>query len=397
MIGGDVAPGYERVKEAFEENFSSRNEVGAACALSVGGDLVVDLWGGIADPKVNRPWQEDTLVNVFSTTKGVSSLAVAHAHSQGLFDYDEKVATYWPEFAQNGKADITVRQLLSHQAGLSALDETMDLATLADPDLVAAVLAKQAPAWEPGTRHGYHGISLGWYESELVRRVDPRRRTIGQYFADEIAAPLDIEFYIGLPDDIPAERVAPVLGDWFRTKMVFNITKLPSAFVKNFLNPRSLTARTFANPKVVGMPHRYNDPEMRRIELPASNGIGTARAIAIAYGEFATGGRRLEITNETLAALTNPAEPPLEGQFDEVLRAPTTFSLGYCKPWPGFEFGSDRAFGTMGAGGSFGFAEPDLGLGFAYVMNRMDFYLWDDPREHALRVAALECATALAG
>jgi CubicO group peptidase (beta-lactamase class C family) len=176
--------------------------------------------------------------------------------------------------------------------------------------------------------------------------------------------------------------------------MVFNISKLPSSFVTAFLNPRSLTARTFANPKVVGMPHRYNDPEMQRIELPASNGIGTARAIAIAYGEFATGGATLGIKPDTLTALTEAATPPTEGRFDQVLQAETTFSLGYCKPWPGFEFGSDQAFGTMGAGGSFGFADPELGLGFAYVMNRMDFYLWDDPREHALREAATGCAKA---
>ena len=397
MINGHAAQGYERVKEAFEANFETAHEVGAACAVSVRGELVVDLWGGIANPKTDHKWERDTLVTVFSTTKGVSSLAVAHAHSQGLFDYDATVASYWPEFAVNGKENVTVRQLLSHQAGLSAIDESMDISTLADPDLVAAALAKQAPAWDPGTKHGYHGISLGWYESELIRRVDPHHRTIGEYFADEIAEPLDIEFYIGLPDDIPNERIAPILGDWFRTKMVFNISKLPGAFVKNFLNPKSLTARTFANPKVVGMPHRYNDPEMRRIELPASNGTGTARAIAIAYGEFATGGERLGIKSETLAALMNPASPPTDGIFDQVLQAPTTFSLGYCKPWPGFEFGSDRAFGTMGAGGSFGFAEPDLGLGFAYVMNRMDFYLWDDPREHRLREAALACARDAAG
>jgi len=397
MISGTVAAGYEAVEEQFAENFASRNEVGAACAVTVDGELVVDLWGGDADPKTKRAWQEDTMVNVFSTTKGVSSLALAHAHSQGMFDYDEKVSTYWPEFAAKDKEDITVRQLLSHQAGLSAIDATMNLDTLADPDLVAAALASQAPAWMPGSKHGYHGISLGWYESELIRRVDPQHRTIGQYFADEIATPLGIEFYIGLPDDIPSDRVAPVLGDWFRTKMVLNISKLPSSFVIAFLNPRSLTARTFANPKVVGMPHRYNDPEMQRIELPASNGIGTARAIAIAYGEFATGGDKLGIKPDTLSALTEAATPPTDGRFDQVLQAETTFSLGYCKPWPGFEFGSDKAFGTMGAGGSFGYADPELGLGFGYVMNRMDFYLWDDPREHALREAAATCAKTARG
>ena len=149
MISGTVTPGYEPVRDEFEDNFNARGEVGAACAVSVNGQLVVDLWGGTADPKTKRPWREDTIVNVFSTTKGVSSRALAHAHPHGLFDYDEKVATYWPEFAANGKEDITVRQVLSHQAGLSAIDRTMDIHTLADPDLVAAALADQAPAWRP--------------------------------------------------------------------------------------------------------------------------------------------------------------------------------------------------------------------------------------------------------
>jgi CubicO group peptidase (beta-lactamase class C family) len=174
MISGTAAPGYEAVKEQFTENFTSRKEVGAACAVTVDGELVVDLWGGSADPKTKRPWRADTMVNVFSTTKGVSSLALAHAHSHGLFDYEAKVASYWPEFSANGKEDVTVRQLLSHQAGLSAIDASMDIDTLADPDLVAAAIAAQEPAWTPGTMHGYHGISLGWYESELLRRVDPQ-------------------------------------------------------------------------------------------------------------------------------------------------------------------------------------------------------------------------------
>ena len=204
------------------------------------------------------------------------------------------VLAYWPEFAEGGKEDVTVRQLFSHQAGLCAIDEPMDLDLLADADRVAAAIAKQTPAWEPGTRHGYHGVSLGWYESELVRRVDPQHRTIGQFFADEVAGPLGLEFYIGLSDDIPDDRIAVMQGQWYRAKMLGNLSKLPRAFVKGFLNSKSITARTFANPKVVGMPVKYNDREMRRIELPASNGIGQVRSIAKAYGEFATGGAKLE-------------------------------------------------------------------------------------------------------
>lgn len=392
QIHGYVAPGFERVQEVFADNFRHRHEIGATVAVVIDNELVVDLWAGMANPKTGVAWREDTLVNMFSTTKGVSALAVAHAHSRGLFSYDEPVATYWPEFAANGKQDITMRTLLSHQAGLSAIDEPMTVNTLADPDAVAAAIGKQAPAWTPGERHGYHGVTLGWYESELIRRTDPQHRTIGRYFADEIAAPLGLDFHIGLPDDIPDDRLARIMGDWYRVKMVANIRTLPSAFVKNFLNPKSITGRSFANPKVVGMPLRYNDRDLRRIELPAANGTGTARSVALAYGEFATGGHRLGIDAETLSALTSPATAPSGGRYDLVVHTDTTYSLGACKPWPGFEFGSPQAFGTMGAGGSMGFADPELKMGFCYAMNRMGFHLWDDPRETALRHAAQAAA-----
>lgn len=393
-IKGRVAPGFEQVRAVFEENFRQRSEIGASCAVVVDNELVVDLWGGIANPKEDRAWTENTLVNMFSTTKGMSALAVAHAHARGLFAYDEKVAAYWPEFAENGKGDITVRTLLSHQAGLCAIDTPMDIHTLADADAVAAAIAKQAPAWTPGQKHGYHGITLGWYESELIRRTDPQHRTVGRYFADEIAAPLGLEFYIGLPDEVFDERLARIMGDWYRVKMVLNIRTLPTEFVKSFLNPKTITARSFANPKVLGQPVRYNDRDVRRIELPASNGTGTARSVAIAYGEFATGGHRLGIDAETLASLSEPATAPAGGRYDEVLRTESTFSLGCCKPWPGFEFGSPHAFGTPGAGGSMGFADPELKMGFCYAMNRMGFHLWNDPREELLRQAAQEAARA---
>ncbi len=392
---GYTAPGFEGVRSAFEANFHDGLEVGATVAVVIDNELVVDLWGGMANPRTGEAWREDTLVNMFSTTKGLSALAVAHAHSQGLIDFDMPVASYWPEFAVNGKAEITVRTLLSHQAGLCAIDHKLDLEALADPDRVAAAIAKQAPAWEPGRKHGYHGITLGWYESELVRRADPEHRTIGRYFAEEIAEPLGLDFHIGLPDDIPEERLARIMGDWYRVKMALNIGTLPREFVKDFLNPRTITARAFSNPKVLGIPVRYNDRAVRRIELPASNGTGTARSVATAYGEFATGGRRLGIDAGTLTALIEPATPPTDGLFDEVLRTETLFSLGVCKPFPGFEFGSPSAFGTPGAGGSFGFAEPDLNMGFCYAMNRMGYHLLEDPREVRVRRAAIEAARAL--
>ncbi len=390
-IHGTVASGYERVRDVFEQNFREGREVGAACAAVVDNTIVVDLWGGDAEPRTARRWERDTLVNVFSTTKGVASIAILHAASHGLFNFDDRVSDHWPEFAANGKVDITIRQLLAHQAGLSAIDTRLDAVALADTEQLSEALSAQAPAWEPGTHHGYHGLSLGWYESELIRYADPRHRTIGEYFADEIAAPLGLDFWIGLPDSVGAIRVARIQAEWYRVKMLANIKKLPREFVKAFLDPRSLTARTFSNPAMLAKPARYNDPEMRRLELPAANGHGTARAIATAYGELAAGGARLGISPEVLADVARAADDPTEGRFDLVLQTDTRFSLGYCKPWPGFEFGSPAAFGTPGAGGSLGFADPERKLGFAYVMNRLDYYQVNDPREHRLREAVADC------
>ncbi|MEN0066438.1 MAG: serine hydrolase domain-containing protein [Myxococcota bacterium] len=389
-VHGMVAPGFEPVRDAFIENFTRRKEIGAACAVYHRGEKVVDLWGGLRDPARNLPWEEDTLVLVFSTTKGVSSIAVAHAHARGRFDYDQPMAQYWPEFAENGKANITIRQVLSHQAGLCAIDEPLDLEKLADPDVVAAAAAKQAPAWTPGEHHGYHGLTLGWYESELLRRTDPKNRTIGRYFADEIAPTLDIEFYIGLPDTVDPDRIAVIQGQNYALGMLFNLHKLPLGFVWGFLTPGSITARAFGNPAVLGQPHRYNEAAMRAIELPAANGIGEVRGIARAYGDLAIGGPSLELGPHTLDALERAARSPQKGTFDLVVRREMSYGLGYCKPSPGFDFGSPRAYGTPGAGGSFAYADPELELGFAYAMNRMDYYTLMDPREVALSEKAFE-------
>lgn len=391
IIHGTVAAGFEKVRDAFVENFDKRNELGAACAIYHKGKKVVDLWGGYRDKANETPWEKDTLVLVFSTTKGIASMAVAHAHSQGLFDYDDRMAQHWPEFGVNGKENVTIRQVFSHKAGLSAIDEPLDLAKLSDPDQVAAAIAPQKPAWEPGRKHGYHALTLGWYEGELLRRVDPQGRTIGRYFQDEIAQPLGLEFYIGLPKSVARERVA-ILDTYAPWQMLFNIHKMPFVFVRNFLNPRSITARSFSNPAILGLTKRYNDLDMQSIELPAANGIGQVRSIAKAYSEFATGGKTLGLRQETLNALTEPAATPTEGPMDEVLRFNTTYSLGYLKPSANIHFGSSvRSFGTPGAGGSFGFADPDAQVGFAYAMNKLGFYLPFDPREAALRAALYDC------
>lgn len=392
MIHGTVAPGFEKVREEFVRNFSERKELGAACAAYYRGEKVVDLWGGYRDGRTKEPWNEDTLVLVFSTTKGISGMACALAHSRGYFSYDDKVAKHWPEFAANGKDNITIRQLLSHQAGLCAIDEPIDLETLGDPDRMAAIIAAQEPLWEPGTKHGYHGITLGWYESELIRRTDPKKRTIGQFLKEEIAGPLGLEIYIGLPDGVPDSRIANIYAPAYVLRMLFNLKKMPKAFVKAYNVKGGVTNRTFSNPKVLGNMENYNRRELRSIELPAANGIVQVRDVARLYGIFATGGKELGIKAKTMNEIKKPAGDPVEGRLDQVLHVNSRFSLGFLKPFPELQFGtSEEAFGTMGAGGSFAYADPTTKVGFAYAMNRSDYYIFADPRETSLSDALFDC------
>ena len=270
------------------------------------------------------------MVLVFSATKGISALTVALAHSRGLIDYKEKVATYWPEFAQNGKENITVRQLLGHQAGLCAFDEQLDAQVLADLDAVASILARQRPAWQPGTRHGYHYLSLGLYEGELIRRTDPHHRSLGRYFQEEVAAPLGLTFYIGLPPDVTDSKVATI-ESFKPLQMLLHMNTMPAGMVFGYTNPRSLTRRTFGNPKLRS-PADFNRPEYRRVELPAGNGIGQVRSMAKAYGVFAAGNHELVIDEDTLEALAAPPTLPSLGSRDEVLKTEMSYSLGFNSP-----------------------------------------------------------------
>lgn len=380
QVHGVVDPGFEEVRAQFARNFSERGEIGAAVAAYWRGERVIDLWGGRRAPEGDAPWNADTMVVVMSTTKGLSAMTLAIANARGWLDYDATVATYWPEFAQNGKAAITVRQLLGHEAGLVLLDETLTIAHLRDLDYVARVLARQQPAWPPGTRHGYHTMTLGLYMQELIRRVDPAHRTLGRFFHDEIAVPLGLDFHIGLPPDVSDERIARVkpLSPW-RGLLALRYT--PAAVTMKMIRPGSLLRRSF-----VGLGADPNDRAYLELEVPAGNGVGTARAIARAYSAFAEGGGELGVTPETFARVTAP--PAASNAVDEVLGVPSYFSLGFLRPGPTPWFGSSpRAFGAPGAGGSFGFADPDARLGYAYVMNRLDFYLENDPREKALRDA----------
>ena len=320
------------------------------------------------------------MVIVYSATKGLAAMTLALAHSRGWLDYEERVATYWPEFAQHGKDRITVRQLLAHQAGLYALDERIDRSVVADLDRLAVVLARQTPEWAPGTRQAYHAITLGYYEGELLRRIDPRHRSLGQFFDEEIATPLGLDVYIRLPEHIADSRLAttapPTKVELFRG--------FPLRLALATLNHRSRIVRALWGSEFPIDEHRVY---ARNLEIPSGGAVGTARAIAHAYSVFATGGRELGLRRETLDLLAAPAIPPARGFHDECMKVDAQFSLGFMKPTRGFPFGSPTAYGSPGAGGAMGMADPGAAVGYAYVTSKMGTTLSGDPRDVALRDA----------
>jgi len=384
VVDGHVSRGFEAVHDAFERNFAQRRELGGACCAYYRGEKVVDLWGGVRNKVTGEPWERDTMVVVHSATKGLAAMTLAIAHSRGWLDYDERVATYWPEFAHQGKEKITVRQLLAHQAGLFAFDEPVDRSVVADLDRLAEVMARHKPAWEPGARQAYHALTLGFYEGELIRRVDPRHRTLGQFFRDEIAVPLGEDIYIGLPEEIPNSRLA-VLAPPGRVALLFGF---PLRLTLEGMNPRSNIHRALiVNPGAAV----YLDEQRiyaRNLEVPSGNAVGTARGIAHAYSVFAGGGGELGLRQETLDLLSAPAIPPSCGFYDECMKAHgVEFSLGFMKSCPALRFGSASSYGSPGAGGAMGFADPEAGVGYAYVTSQMGTTLTGDPRDVALSEA----------
>ena len=384
---------FEAVRETFVENFARRRELGGACCAYHRGETIVDLWGGIRNKQTAEPWEQDTMVVVHSASKGLAAMTLAIAHSRGWVDYEERVCAYWPEFAQQGKARITVRQLLSHQAGLFAINEPVDRGIVADLDRLAVVLARQKPAWEPGTRQAYHALTLGFYEGELLRRIDPQHRSLGQFFQDEIASPLGLDLYLRLPEAMPNSRLATIAPP-HRMQMLLGF---PLRFTLEAMNPHSNIYRALViNPGT----SVYVDEQRvyaRNLEVPSGNAVGTARAIARAYSVFATGGRELGLRKETLDLLAAPAIPATRGFYDECLMGEVQFSLGFMKPSPAWPFGSASSFGSPGSGGALGFADPSTGIGYAYVTSQMGTTLTGDPRDVALREALYSAISASSG
>lgn len=375
-IDGLVAPGWEPVADAFRNNFD-HGDVGAACTIYADGAPVVDLVGGVADDRTDRAWDHDTVAPVFSTTKGATAIAANLLIERGLLDPDSPVARYWPEFAANGKDGVLVRHLLAHSAGLPVVegDFTLEQALAWHP--VVEQLARQAPRWEPGTAVGYHMRSFGWLVGEVVRRITGV--TIGRFFATELAAPLALDWWIGLPESVEP-RVARIIPPPTPTDP--EVRELMDAVMA----PGTLMGDALTGP---ANHFRYDDMwntrALRECELPSSNGIASAHAVARLYASLVgqVDGRR------TLTATTieRASIPQIDGT-DRVLGMPMRYGLGFSIGDATSSAAGVRAFGHSGAGGSLGLADPTHGIGFGYVMNRMQVGLTEDRRPRNLLRAA---------
>jgi CubicO group peptidase (beta-lactamase class C family) len=373
-LRGTVNTGFEPVREAFARNFSGHGDIGAACCVYRHGEPVVDLWGGLADPVHGNAWQEDTLQLVFSAAKGPTAVCIHRLAEQGLLDLDAPIAHHWSGFAAAGKGQITPRMVLAHRAGVAAIDAPLGLAEVLAWEPVIAAIERQAPQWPPGSAHGYHARTFGWILGELIRRITGL--SAGQYLRRELCEPLGADYWVGLPAaQLP--RCA---------RLVPPDTAHSAAAV---LGAESLTVRVMTGPSgLFGYNEMWNRPELLAAEMPSSNGVGSARALARLYaaciGEV--DGIRLLRPATVQAAVQAQSRGP-----DRVILLPTCFGSGFSLPPMLPPRCGPGAFGHGGAGGSLAFADPDSGVAFAYVMNRMRFDPGGDPRAASLVDALREC------
>jgi CubicO group peptidase (beta-lactamase class C family) len=378
-IEGTAAPGFDAVREAFAANFAERGDQGASVCVYRHGVPVVDLWGGLADPASDQPYAEDTLQLVFSTTKGATAVCANLLIERGLLDPSAPVAEYWPEFAAADKGAIPVEWLLTHQSGLPAIDATLTLSDALAWDPIVEALADQKPLWEPGTAHGYHALTFGWLVGELVRRVSGM--SIGSFFAREVAGPLDLEFWVGLPS-AEEHRVAPLTMslDYLADMDPEELATMATSFGPDGLGTRALFLNgAFGDFAQGNSP--FNLPELHAAEVPAANGITTARSLARLYagliGEV-DGVRILE--PDTVADMSRARTTGT----DLVLGGESKFGLGMMCDSPFTPLLGTGGFGHFGAGGSVGFAHPESGISFGYVMNQMRLSVAGDDRTTVL-------------
>jgi CubicO group peptidase (beta-lactamase class C family) len=368
-LHGFCDPRFERVREVFDESFARDLETGASVAVAVDGRVVVDLWGGFADAARTRPWQRDTLVNLYSTTKGLTALCAHLLVERGALDLEAPVARYWPEFAQAGKQQVRVRHLLCHQAGLAGLRRDLTVEDLYDWETTTAALAAETPWWEPGSAHGYHALTFGHLVGEVVRRIDGR--SLGAFFRDEVARPLGADLHIGLAaehDARVAELIPPPADPALQQLLASN--------------PGSLLARALANPPAD--PRVTATRAWRGAEIPAANGHGHARSIARVYAALACGGSLDGVTLCRPETLERASSVAAAGP-DQVLQMSMSWGLGYVVNAGKDIYGPNpRSYGHTGFGGSFGFADPDARVAVGYAMSRMAATLVNEPRGTAL-------------
>ncbi len=375
-VHGQAEPGFEGVTRAFEHCFDALDDVGAAVCVWLDGRVVVDHWGGIADAAANAPWERDTVVPVFSATKGVTATLVLQLVEAGVLDLDRAVAADWPEFAAQGKGEITLRDVLCHRAGLAAVDGTLTLDDVYAWDPVCAAIAAQAPNWKPGTRHGYHARSYGWILGELVRRTTGE--SAGRRISAQIAQPLGLDLWVGLPAELESRVARLIAPEPSQDPEMITLRE-------RFMGPGTLLARVLSGPSdLFSYGEMWNTREMHAAELPSSNGICDARSLARMYAALVgeVDGVRL-LREETLE---QARETQVDG-MDAVIPMPTRFGLGYMLPPTLNPECGPACFGHAGAGGSLGFGDPARGLAFSYVMNRMRDGITGDERASSLAAA----------
>jgi CubicO group peptidase (beta-lactamase class C family) len=395
-LRGSCDPCFGQVREAFRANFAERAEVGAAVCVMAQGRVVADLWGGWAGPAGSRPWQRNTLVNVFSVGKALVAACAARLCSQGLLEIDAPVSRYWPEFAAAGKAAISVGQLLSHQAGLPAVRRRLPPRVMLDHGLMCAALAQQDPWWEPGTAHGYHVNTFGFLAGELVRRADGR--TLGTMLREDIARPLGADVHIGLPaaeHGRVAEFLWPGPAPPEAEPGALSGSELSSAaglggrpggsdIAPGMLSdPQLMEYNAYFNPSGLSGAGVVNTAEWRRAEIPSANSHATARGIARVYAALASGGHVDGVRIADRATLERFTAEWSCGP-DLVLHRPSRFGLGFQLTQPQRPLGpGPGSYGHFGAGGALGFCDPDAGIAFGYVTNSMG-PRWQNPRNRAL-------------
>lgn len=391
FVHGYVDPQFEEVKNVFKENFLSRNELGASVSVYYRGKLVVDLWGGYKNKKMKEVWAKDTMCVWFSATKAISSFCFAKAYSNELFEYSDPISKYWPQFKGHGKETITIEQLMNFQSGLILFEPSIkeySFQTIAsDRTILSTEIEKTKPLWVPGEYYGYSPDLLGYILQELFIRIDPQERSIGEYFSEDIMPILGEEFYIGLPNSVSDARIArievlnPIQG-------ILGMGKVPKAFRKVLLNPKSYFIQSITNGAT---DYDVNSRNTWRYEQPAGNGIGTTRAAAKLMGLISTQSDLLGISRETFDLLFKSPQYPKYGNWDQVMKLPASYNLGFQKPDEFLQFGtSSKAIGFIGASGAMMMADPDSEIGYAYVTNKMYVYT-EDPRDKALRDAINRC------